>query len=115
MTDHRPTVQDIIDATINTTGIDATYLLGHFQQAEVVEARHIATYLLRTETPLSYPQIAEATGRTNHTTAIHAHRKIVAMLDPAGDRFDPVLRDRVEAVAVAAQKLRLQRNETDSE
>ena len=51
-------------------------LKGPRRQIHIVIARHIAIYLCRELTPLSFPLIAEQFGYRDHTTAMHAYAKI---------------------------------------
>ena len=44
----------------------------------VVYARQVAMYLARELTPLSFPTIARKFGGRDHTTVIHAHKRITA-------------------------------------
>ncbi len=39
-------------------------------------ARHIAMYLCRELTDLSLPKIGQLFGSRDHTTVLHAHRKV---------------------------------------
>lgn len=43
-------------------------------------ARHVAMYLLRELLKLSWADIARTCGRSNHTTALAAHRRIAKMV-----------------------------------
>jgi hypothetical protein len=45
----------------------------------IVRARHVAMYLVKTLTDYSLPAIARRFGRKNHTTALHAVRKIARL------------------------------------
>ena len=51
-------------------------LKGPRRHIHIVIARHIAIYLCRELTPLSFPLIAEQFGYRDHTTAMHAYAKI---------------------------------------
>jgi hypothetical protein len=54
----------------------------------VTAVRHEVAYWLRVRGGATYPQIARLTGRTNHTTAIHACRayaRLHGLEVPAGD------------------------------
>ncbi|MFC0582492.1 chromosomal replication initiator protein DnaA [Micrococcoides hystricis] len=56
----------------------------------VVTARQIAMYLLRELTEMSLPKIGEALGGRDHTTVMHADRKIRQLLSQRRDVFDQV-------------------------
>jgi len=55
--------------------------------------RHVAMYLARELTDMSWKEIGRHFGRSNHTGALFAHRKIAAALDT-----DPLLADRVKRI-----------------
>jgi chromosomal replication initiator protein len=48
--------------------------------APVVYARQIAMYLCKYRTLKSYPEIGRRLGGRDHTTVLHGHRKIEALL-----------------------------------
>ena len=51
-------------------------LLGKSRKAELVEARHVAIYLLRDELGLQLTKVGELIGGRDHTTIMHAEEKI---------------------------------------
>lgn len=51
-------------------------ITGHKRQAGLVRPRQAAMFAIRKNTELSYPQIAELFGGRDHTTVIHADRKV---------------------------------------
>ena len=51
------------------------------RKKEIVKPRHIAMYLLREELKGSFPFIGRKLGSKDHTTAIHAYKKISKELD----------------------------------
>ena len=55
----------------------------------VVEARQIAMYLCRELTDLSLPKIGQAFGR-DHTTVMHANKKITALMKEKRETFNHV-------------------------
>lgn len=55
-------------------------LVNRSRRKEIVKPRQIAMYLLREELKCSFPYIGEKLGKKDHTTAIHAYRKITADL-----------------------------------
>lgn len=67
----------------------------------VTEARQIAMYLCRELTPLSFPQIGEIFGGRDHTTVMHAERKISALLPEQRDIYNHVteLTQRIKSAA----------------
>lgn len=75
--EHR-TAGRIVDQVATRTGITRTAILGRDRFAEVVHARHLAMWLIRTQLDWSYPQIGRWFGR-DHTTVIHGVGRIDAM------------------------------------
>ncbi|MEK9166666.1 MAG: chromosomal replication initiator protein DnaA [Patescibacteria group bacterium] len=55
-------------------------LVHRSRKKEIVRPRQIAMYLLREELKCSFPFIGEKLGKKDHTTAIHAYKKILADL-----------------------------------
>jgi chromosomal replication initiator protein len=80
-----PTVEQIQGAVTNVMGIDINELRSKRRGRQVVYARQIAMYLTRELTPLSFPVIARSFGGRDHTTVMHAHKRIAADLlsDPS--------------------------------
>jgi chromosomal replication initiation ATPase DnaA len=68
-------------------------LKGPRRTRDMVLPRHVAMYLVRTETPASLPVIGDAFGERDHTTVLHAVRKIAALLET-----DEQLRHEVEVI-----------------
>jgi len=56
-------------------------LIGQGRQANFVFARQFAMWRCKTETLRSFPEIARYFGNRDHTTVLHAVRKIQAMID----------------------------------
>jgi len=81
----RPTrVDEVLDATAEAFGLDASHLLGKDRSKSVKEARLAAYLVARRCTRLSYPELGRAFGR-NHTTVLSGVRRMSAMCarDPA--------------------------------
>ena len=55
------------------------------RRKEIVKPRQIAMYLLREELKCSFPFIGERLGKKDHTTAIHAYKKIEEELKKSND------------------------------
>jgi hypothetical protein len=70
----------IVRAVGNYYGIPVDVLRGDRRAPRVIFARHIAAYLCRVDGQCSYPEIG-AYLRKDHTTALHAHRRIVALVE----------------------------------
>lgn len=68
-------------------------IINRSRRKEIVKPRQIAMYLLREELKCSFPFIGEKLGKKDHTTAIHAYKKIMADLSS-----NPVLEMELKAV-----------------
>jgi hypothetical protein len=80
-TRQRPvTVKLILEAVSNFYLIPVGHLLGGRHAARLVRPRHVAMYLARDLTPLSYPQIGRRFGGRDHTTILHAANKIAGLI-----------------------------------
>ena len=55
-------------------------LEGSSRERRVAQARHIAIYLARELTNSSFPAIGQAFGRRDHSTVMHAYRKVKELL-----------------------------------
>jgi len=66
-------VQRAVAAEYGVTRLD---LISSRRTADIVRPRQVAIYLAREMTPRSLPEIARRFGGRDHTTALHAHRKI---------------------------------------
>lgn len=69
---HKSTVQKIVDAVSEQTGIPARHILSQKRTAPVCRARQIVMYEARLA-GLSYPQIGDALGR-DHSSVVHGAR-----------------------------------------
>lgn len=72
----RLTDKQIIDKTAKFFNITTHELTSSRREKIIAEPRQIAMYLMRNELHLSFPAIAKAVGRKDHTTAIHSVNKI---------------------------------------
>jgi chromosomal replication initiator protein len=71
------TMRQVIDVVAEFYEIKKQDLvISKCRRREIVMPRQIAMYLLRTELNVSYPTIGQEFGGRDHTTAIHAYRKI---------------------------------------
>ncbi len=82
-------VAEIVAAVCEITGVEREDLVGPGRHRRVVTARGLAAHLARELTTLSYPEIAQALGRSTHST-VHA----------AAGRFREMV-DKDEACAIA--------------
>src|SRR5215475_4706836 len=70
------TADQIMASTADYFGVSLEDLRGHFRSRVLVNARQVAMYLCRELTDLSLPRIGQAFGGRDHTTVMHADRKI---------------------------------------
>ena len=89
----RPTLEDIRAATARSFGLEPDDLLARTRRPDVAFARQVAMYLSRELTDETLPAIGKSFGGRNHTTILHAHRRVA-------DRIasDPETASAVEAV-----------------
>jgi len=79
--DAPPSLADIQSATAEALGVSAEDLLAHDRRPHLVFARQVAMYLARELTNESLPAIGKQFGGRNHSTVMHAHRRIKANLE----------------------------------
>ncbi len=90
--DDRPeiTAATIIAATAEYFGITIDDLCGQSRSRVLVTARQIAMYLCRELTDLSLPKIGQTFGGRDHTTVMHADRKIRSLMAERRQIFNQV-------------------------
>jgi chromosomal replication initiator protein len=76
----KPSPAQIQAETAIALGLEPPELCSARRSRPVVYARQIAMYLCRELSALSYPEIARHFDRRDHTTALHAYRKIKAQI-----------------------------------
>lgn len=86
-------VEDIQRAVARTYNIAKSDLLSARRTANVVRPRQIGMYLAKTLTPKSLPEIGRRFGGRDHTTVLHAVRKIAALI-----QRDPMLAEEVTSL-----------------
>ncbi|MGC8851739.1 MAG: chromosomal replication initiator protein DnaA [Minisyncoccia bacterium] len=69
-------LKDVIKKVTSFYDLTEEELLGHSRRKELVKPRQVAMYLLREELKYSFTNIAEKLGNRDHTTIIHACKKI---------------------------------------
>ena len=74
------TAATIMAATAAYFGLSMEDLCGSSRSRVLVTARQIAMYLCRELTDLSLPKIGQAFGGRDHTTVMHADRKIRSLM-----------------------------------
>ncbi len=73
----RPIAASTIVAEVcRSLGVDLSDFMGKGRHPRVVLARSVTSFICRKLTTLSFPEIARAMGRGNHSTVITAHRRI---------------------------------------
>jgi chromosomal replication initiator protein len=70
------TADQIMEATSAYFGVSIEELVGQSRSRVLVNARQVAMYLCRELTDLSLPRIGQAFGGRDHTTVMHADRKM---------------------------------------
>jgi len=70
------TVEQIMQATADYFGVQTADLKGNSRSRVLVNARQVAMYLCRELTDMSLPRIGQAFGGRDHTTVMHANKKI---------------------------------------
>jgi chromosomal replication initiator protein len=84
------TAAQIMAATAQYFGVTVDDLCGASRSRVLVTARQIAMYLCRELTDLSLPKIGQAFGGRDHTTVMHADRKIRQLMAERRSLFNQV-------------------------
>lgn len=74
-------VATILDTVCRKLGVEKSELLASSRHRRIVLARGLVSYLARELTTLSYPEIARAIGRRNHSTVLTAGRRLQEQLE----------------------------------
>ncbi len=69
-------IKEIMSTVIQFYNLNQNELLGQSRKKEIAFPRQILMYLLREEAKISYPSIGQELGGRDHTTVIHAYKKI---------------------------------------
>ena len=98
----------IMSQTATYFGVTIAQLSSSDRSHMVVEARQIAMYLCRELTDLSLPKIGAAFGGRDHTTVMHANKKIVGLMAEKRETFNYVteLTNRIKQAARESTTLR---------
>ena len=75
------TVKEIVDAVCVVYDVTEHQVLGKSRKREIVEARHMAMYLIRKHCRYSLIKIGMLIGNRDHSTVIHANANIDGLLD----------------------------------
>ena len=84
------TIDHILEMTSAKFGIPVPEIVGPNRRRQLVTARQVAMYAARDLTDLSYPAIADAFGGRDHTTIIHAVRKVSDLMAERGQLYEQV-------------------------
>lgn len=106
-------IADVIEATSTRSGFAVLELRGRSRASKVVLWRSIASFLGRKLTSLSYPELALALGRKNHSTVHAAVRRIDQLLEKPNHeiRFGEEVIDIQEVVDQLTWAIRSRANE----
>ena len=74
-------ITDVIEATSTRSGFSVLEIRGRSRASNIVLWRSIASYLGRKLTSLSYPELALALGRKNHSTVHAAVKRVEHLLE----------------------------------
>lgn len=81
LTLRRPVTGELVVSEVcKALRVDVQEFMGKGRHKRVVLAREVTAHLCRQLTTLSYPEIARAMGRSNHSTIITAHKRFEKML-----------------------------------
>jgi chromosomal replication initiator protein len=72
--------QEIMRTIAHEYGVTMTEVRSPSRVARLVRVRHLIAYVIRQSTTLTTTEIANMIGRTDHTTTLHALRRIEAEL-----------------------------------
>lgn len=78
-------LKTIIQAVCAEFEVDRAAMIGRRRLAGLVLARHVAAYLCLELTEASLGAVALALGRADHSTILHARRRIAGLLESAPD------------------------------
>jgi chromosomal replication initiator protein len=84
------TVEQIQEAAAHVFGVSRAQLLARDRTPRVSHARQVAMYVARELTDETLPAIGRSFGGRNHTTVLHAHRRIATDLGSDQDTADAV-------------------------
>jgi chromosomal replication initiator protein len=95
-------IEDIQNLVANRYSMTRTELLSPLKTARLVRPRQIAMYLSKALTPSSLPEIGRRFGGRDHTTMLHAVRKI-----QSSAHLDSALNDEIELLKRALARIGL--------
>ncbi|GAC1352970.1 MAG: chromosomal replication initiator protein DnaA [Polyangiales bacterium] len=72
-------VEDVLRAVCHHFNLRSSDLLGKDRHRSVAQARHVAIYLCRQRLKCSYPELGRHFGHRDHTSVMHAVKKVEAL------------------------------------
>jgi chromosomal replication initiator protein len=91
---HAPvSVEDVVRAVCHHFNLRSSDLLGKDRHRSVAQARHVAIYLCRQRLKCSYPELGRHFGHRDHTSVMHAVKKVEALKATDAD-----LRGHIDAI-----------------
>lgn len=78
-------VENIQKTTAQYYNVKLSELLGKSRKRSIVRPRQLAMFLAKDLTNKSYPEIGELFGGRDHTTVLHAYRKVTELLSENND------------------------------
>ena len=91
----------IIRVVCSAYNVSRTLMMSQQRRGKIVRPRHIAMYLSVEKTELSLPTIGRIFGNRDHTTILHAHRKI-ATLRASDPKLDSELSEYEQRIVQVA-------------
>jgi chromosomal replication initiator protein len=92
LTPRRRTLEEIQRQTCEACGVTLEELLSPSRAQRVAFARQVAMYLARELTDATLPAIGRAFGNRNHTTVLHACRRVAERIAVDAEAYDAVQR-----------------------
>jgi chromosomal replication initiator protein len=86
----RVTSDQILEATAKAFDLSIEQICGPSRRRPLVAARQTAMYLFRSLTDFSYPQIAHVFGDRDHTTVMHAQKKVAKLMSEKRQVYEQV-------------------------
>jgi chromosomal replication initiator protein len=84
------TADQILEATAKAFDLSIEQICGPSRRRPFVAARQTAMYLFRSLTDYSYPAIAHVFGDRDHTTVMHAHKKVAKLMGERRQVYEQV-------------------------
>lgn len=76
----------VVAAAAAAIGVKPSQVLRQDKHRAVTLARHIAAYVLRESRGMSYPEIGRVLGQSDHSSAMHAVKRIERLLEAGDER-----------------------------